>query len=183
MSTTTQGPDRQSLDRLLELSEAPDGTSWTDRENLTDLLQRDLLGPAHGDDELLDAQPDALYLVGRIAPAKLADPASTKPVTQGVDDDADEEIIPALEARLGRGVPVGTVDEDTAGNEDEGAEDVPLRRGLMIPASMGLRFQVPLDQAAVTVHAAWGTYRPETAPEEPNSLPKPGERPRRKYPP
>lgn len=181
MSTTAQGFDGRSLERLLELSNAPDGTSWTDRENLTDLLHRDLLGPAHGDDELLDAQPDALYLVGRIAPAKLADPASNRPVTHGVDDDADEEIIPALEARLGRGVPVGTVDDDTAGNEDEGAEDVPLRRGLMIPASMGLRFQVPLDQEAVTVHASWGSYRPETAADDPDNPPKAGERPRRKY--
>lgn len=181
MSTTSQRSDGYSPERLLELSNAPDGTSWTDRENLTDLLQRDLLGPAHGDDELLDAQPDALYLVGRIAPAKLADPASNRPVTQGVDDAADEEIIPALEARLGRGVPVGTVDVDTAGNEDEGAEDVPLRRGLMIPASMGLRFQVPLNQETVAVHASWGSYRPETAPEDPNNPPKAGERPRRKY--
>ncbi|MGL5861331.1 MAG: DISARM system helicase DrmA, partial [Phycicoccus sp.] len=32
--------------------------------------------------------------------------------------------------------------------------------GLMIPASMGLRFQVPLDLDAVTVHASWGTYSP-----------------------
>lgn len=181
MSATAQGPDRRYPERLLELRDVPDGTSWTDRENFTDLLERDLLGPAHGDDELLDAQPDAIYLVGRIAPAKLADPASHSPVTQDVDEDADEEIIPALEARLGRGVPVGTVDEDTAGNEDEGSEDVPLRRGLMIPASMGLRFQVPLDQKAVTVHASWGSYQPETPPEDPNKPLKPGERPQRKY--
>ncbi|WP_062948336.1 DISARM system helicase DrmA [Brachybacterium sp. sponge] len=182
MSDTTHGTtDGSYSERLLGLSYAPDGTSWTDRENLTDLLQRDLLGPTHGDDELLDAQPDSLYLVGRIAPAKLEGTASDRPVTQGVDDDADEEIIPALEARLGRGVPAGNVDEDTAGNEDEGAEDVPLRRGLMIPASMGLRFQVPLDQETVTVHASWGSYRPETALEDPSDPPKAGERPRRKY--
>ncbi|HLS34124.1 MAG TPA: helicase, partial [Brevibacterium sp.] len=163
--------------RLLELTHHPDGSSWTDRENLVDVLERDLLGPAHGDEELLEAQPDALYLVGRIAPAKLLD--TDEPVTQADAEDADEEIVPSDDARLGRGVPLGTVDQDTAGNEDEGAEDVPLRRGLMIPASMGMRFQVHRAQESVTVHASWGTYRPESP--DPSDDGAVGARPRRLY--
>ena len=39
-------------------------------------------------------------------------------------------------------------------------EDEPQRRGLMIPASMGLRCQVPVDLDAFTVTASWGMYEP-----------------------
>src|SRR6185437_15145823 len=52
-------------------------------------------------------------------------------------------------------------ENETGGSDDEGAEDVPLRRGLMIPASMGLRFQVGLDVEKVVIRAEWGTYRSE----------------------
>ena len=41
------------------------------RENLVDILERELLGPANGPEEVLDAQPDIAYLVGRIAPVRL----------------------------------------------------------------------------------------------------------------
>ena len=39
--------------------------------------------------------------------------------------------------------------------------DEPVRRGLMIPASMGLRFQIPDDLHAFTVRASWGVYNPK----------------------
>ena len=35
------------------LAHEPDGRSWTVRENLVDILERELLGPAHGPDEVL----------------------------------------------------------------------------------------------------------------------------------
>ena len=54
-----------------ELAHAPDGRSWTVRENLTAIIERELLGPANGPNELLKAQPDIAYLVGRIAPVRL----------------------------------------------------------------------------------------------------------------
>jgi len=52
-----------------------------------------------------------------------------------------------------------TAEEDPG----EDTDDEPVRRGLMIPASMGLRFQVPADPAeleSITVHISWGTYEP-----------------------
>ena len=49
----------------------PDGRAWTARENLADILDSELLGPANGPDELLNGPPDAAYLVGRIAPVHL----------------------------------------------------------------------------------------------------------------
>ena len=42
--------------------------------------------------------------------------------------------------------------------EDDDAEDRAPKQGLMIPASMGLRFQVPADLVSFTVTASWGTY-------------------------
>lgn len=142
-----------------ELTHQPDGSSWTDRENLTDVLERELLGPANGDDEVLGAQPDALYLVGRIAPAKLVEQKGTNPVSAVEDDDEDT----GLSADGTPGVPVADDSEQTAGSDSEGADDAPLRRGLMIPASMGLRFQVPQSQESVTAHATWGTYHSQRA--------------------
>ncbi|WP_318244494.1 DISARM system helicase DrmA [Oerskovia merdavium] len=125
------------------------------RENLADILDRELLGPAHGDEEELDAQPDGLYLVGRIAPAKLVGKGA---VMSADADDADDEVIDPGDVGEDRGVPVSTAGEEPASADDDGVEDAPLRKGLMIPASMGLRFQVPLHQERVTIRASWGSY-------------------------
>ena len=54
------------------LKHAPDGSSFTVRENLVDILERELLGPRNGPEELLPVSPRQLYLVGHIAPVKLA---------------------------------------------------------------------------------------------------------------
>ncbi|MDI3279546.1 helicase, partial [Arthrobacter sp. AL08] len=66
-----------------------------------------------------------------------------------MDDDA---------AREQRGVPAFAADETTADAEDDDTEDRTPKQGLMIPASMGLRFQVPANLASFTVTASWGTY-------------------------
>jgi hypothetical protein len=50
-----------------------DGTSYAVRENLVDILERELLGPRDGPEELLAVSPRQLYLVGYIAPEKLAE--------------------------------------------------------------------------------------------------------------
>lgn len=147
-----------------ELRSPPDGTSWTARENLGNVLERELLGPANGKEEILDGPPDVAYLVGRIAPARLA-PGRDDPGEEG-SGDAATDVGDAVAAREGRGVPVADDDEAGAGSdEDAGAqgssarEDIPQQRGLMIPASMGLRCQVPADLAVLSVLAEWGTYR------------------------
>ncbi|PYI39491.1 helicase [Arthrobacter psychrolactophilus] len=158
VETGATGPQRMPFPDY-ELTSEPDGTSWTDRENLTDILERELLGPAHGDDELLDAVPDALYLVGRIAPAKLMGKGGVT-LAEDAEGAADEDVVAASDSDLGRGVPA-VQENEMAGSDDEGAEDVPLRRGMMIPASMGLRFQVGLDVENVVIRSEWGTYRSE----------------------
>ena len=124
-----------------------DATSAYARAGLVEVLERELIGPAEGEDEVLSSSPDQRYLLGRIAPTRLT----------GAHDD--------LEATASTGAPVVGVEEETASaaaEEDSGddADDEPVRRGLMIPASMGLRFQVPADLDAVAVHVNWGTYEP-----------------------
>ncbi|MBP6525823.1 MAG: DISARM system helicase DrmA [Dermatophilaceae bacterium] len=143
-----------------DLSRTPDGTSWTSRENLTDIVERELLGPRDGDEEILDVSPEVPYLVGRIAPVQLLAPAEgTGIAAPMIDDEADDEA-------------------DQIGDEDSGLQDSPLQRGLMIPASMGLRFQVPLDLDSFTVHASWGTYAPTREAREEGGD-QPGARPTR----
>lgn len=155
------------------LAHEPDGRSWTARENLVDILARELLGPANGPEELLDGKPDSAYLVGKIAPVRLA-AGRENPGTAGATGtdpdgpDADEagaggsDVGDDLDATEGRGVPLTGVDEAGSAADEENIDDEPQRRGLMIPASMGLRCQIPADLESFTVTASWGTYHPVT---------------------
>src|SRR5664280_87114 len=147
------------------LSVEPDGTSWTARENLADILRRELLGPSGGPDETLEAPPDTRYLVGRIAPVRLSQvDAVPQPAASDLpagDEESTLDLGDDLDSRESRGVPVGDLDDTSADADEDAAEDQGVRRGLMIPASMGLRFQVPLELASVVVTATWGTYNPE----------------------
>lgn len=142
-----------------DLFREPDGRSWTARENLVDLVERQLLGPLRGEDEVVEDPPDTLYLVGRIAPVRLTAAARTATETEA---DEEPDVGDDLAARDQRGVPVAADEEAGPDGDEDGEqhEDAPQRRGLMIPASMGLRFQVRRDLAEVTVHASWGTYDP-----------------------
>ena len=141
------------------LEREPDGRSWTARENLADILERELLGPANGPEEVIDSAPDSAYLIGRIAPVKLR-AGSGDPVDADTGE-PDTDVGDAADAESGRGVPLTEVDDSGAGaDEDSGIEDEPQQRGLMIPASMGLRCQIPEDLESFTVTASWGVYEP-----------------------
>ena len=144
--------------------EEPSPTSVSARAGLLEILRRELLGPAEGDTEVLTTQPSQRYLLGRIAPTRLQNAAET-PVAETSEDG---EGIDPLDAAASTGVPVTGSEEDTLSatvDEDPGedTDDEPVRRGLMIPASMGLRFQVPADLDALNVHISWGTYEPTGA--------------------
>ena len=54
-----------------ELNEPLDGSSWAVRENLAEILQREIHGPLYGDNEVLSVSPDVAYVVGRIAPKRI----------------------------------------------------------------------------------------------------------------
>lgn len=156
---TGPASDTQEYELLHDL----DGSSWAVRENLVDILARELLGPDGGDDELLDVPPDTRYILGRIAPTKLRG-SEEAPSAADADNDSTVELGDDLAALESSGVPLSNVD-DTAldGDEDSGGyrDDEPVRRGLMIPASMGLRFQIPRDLKQFTVRCSWGVYNPE----------------------
>lgn len=147
------------------LTTEPDGTSWTARENLADILRRELLGPADGPAEVLGSPPDTRYLLGRIAPVRLTQvndvPEPIEPNELISGEESTFDVGDDLDARESRGVPVGDLDDTATDADEDAAEDMGVRRGLMIPASMGLRFQVPLDLEALVVTASWGTYNPE----------------------
>ena len=142
------------------LTYEPDDTSFTVRENMVDILERELLGPIHGPKEVLPFSPRSQYLVGHIAPVRLTGVALTDDDSEGVAERGH-----LVEARTdgealaeSRGVPAFAADENEADAEDDDAEDRAPKQGLMIPASMGLRFQVPPDLETFTVTASWGTY-------------------------
>ncbi|MCL2465611.1 MAG: helicase, partial [Micrococcales bacterium] len=146
-----------------ELRHELDGSSWSVRENLVDILSRELLGPDGGDDELLGVPPDARYILGRIAPTKLRQ-SQAVPESDAADGDSTLDLGDDLAASESTGVPLSDVDDSAPdGDEDTGGDrdDEPVRRGLMIPASMGLRFQVPRNAESFTVRASWGVYNPE----------------------
>ncbi|MFB7508689.1 helicase, partial [Streptomyces broussonetiae] len=148
------GPQAPAYRLALE----PDNRSWTARENLVDILERELLGPANGPDEILDGVPDSAYLIGRIAPVRLT--AGQGDPGEAGSDDAATDVGDAVDAAESRGVPLTAVDDSSASSDEDEVEDQPQKRGLMIPASMGLRFQIPDDLDEFTVTASWGTYEP-----------------------
>ena len=141
-----------------ELAWEPDGLSWTARRNLVDILQRELVGPSGGDEELLPESPVTKYMLGKLAPQPLAERTQQSDHDVELDDDAPEP---------DRGDEERTADSGTAGDTgDEGIEDAPIRRGSTVPASMGLRFQLPSDVSSVRVTAEWARYasrRPDGA--------------------
>jgi hypothetical protein len=157
------------------LSHEADGTSFTVRENLADILERELLGPINGPEEVLPFSPRQRYLVGLIAPVKLTSTSASE-LDQDDADDLTEVRLDDDGATVGRGVSTVAADGGDADAEDDDAEDRAPKQGLMIPASMGLRFQVPVDLVSFTVTASWGTY--ETV--ETGEVSKAG-RPIRKY--
>lgn len=154
-SATTR-PPKPPYQLPIEFGAEPD--SWTARENLHQILERELLGPLGGPEEVIDALPDAAYLVGRIAPMSLED-GPGDPVDASTDEPGSD-VGDAVAAGASRGVPMVAVDDSTAGSEEDDVDDDPQKRGLMIPASMGLRFQIPADLDEFVVEASWGTYRP-----------------------
>uniref|UniRef100_UPI003D932E5F DISARM system helicase DrmA n=1 Tax=Gordonia sp. B7-2 TaxID=3420932 RepID=UPI003D932E5F len=140
-----------------ELNYELDGSSFAVRENLVDILERELLGPIHGPEETLPFSPRSQYLVGHIAPVKLVG-STTAPPADTDGGDIVEVRTDSDAAAEGRGVPAYGADDTEADAEDDDVEDRTPKQGLMIPSSMGLRFQVPADLEAFRVVASWGTY-------------------------
>lgn len=120
------------------------------RQNLEDLITRDLLGPWDGENEITKSSPKSRYLVGMLAPIV------RNPETQKIsEEDGDES---------GEVITMGASDSDATG--DEVSEDSVASGLLVHPSSMGLRCQVSSEEQALRVIARWGNYQPLLIPGE-----------------
>jgi hypothetical protein len=103
------------------------------REELEEMVLRDLLGPAGGDDEEVDEdRVRDRYLVGMLAPGK----------TQTIP----EEHEPLADAETG-GPDEGAEDEDT------------VQKASFNPASLGMSFSVDGKTTELLVSVRWGQYK------------------------
>ncbi|MCQ0015290.1 hypothetical protein [Actinomadura madurae] len=120
--------------------EFAEGASFQVRDELEDLVRRDLLGPWGGPREAFKPKvmgPRERYLVGmlgpRHSPASALESADEMPDTEvGVGGDASEGGLPEVVS--------------------------PQTLGKIWASSMGLSFCVPADVDAVVVKAGWGRY-------------------------
>jgi hypothetical protein len=105
------------------------------RDQLTDMIIRDLLGPAGGPEEELDQREDHVYqryLVGMLAPKSTEVDANEQDELATGDGDDGED------GRMDSGVPSGSN---------------------FFPSSMGLSFVVDEAAKAINVECEWGRYR------------------------
>ena len=100
------------------------------RDDLVEVLSRELLGPFDGSDETLFQRPTGRYLVGRLAPAGTA-----------VGPEEDE----------------GSADSGASDDDSETGYASPISMA-MNPSSVGLSFTVGPAVRDVEVKADWGTY-------------------------
>jgi hypothetical protein len=104
------------------------------RDELQDLVLKDLLGPANGpDEEIAEDSVRGRYLVGKLAPRN-----------QVVGQEASEDL----------------ASSETDDNQEDGITDpVDVSPDSLFPSSMGLSFTVVPDATAIRVTARWGWYQ------------------------
>ncbi|MEO8369116.1 MAG: DISARM system helicase DrmA [Candidatus Solibacter sp.] len=103
------------------------------RQEFEDLIRRDLLGPAGGEQETVTAQSMRnRYLLGMLAPLKLIE----------IDEEPFEELADGS--------------EDNA-EEGTGEPATPAKRGVA-PSTFGLSFCLDLAETAFDAEARWGQY-------------------------
>ncbi len=123
---------------MSELNQVPEASPVAIRRELEELIRRDLLGPAAGENETLTdprERVSARYLVGMLAPR------GTVAVEPGRNDDA------------------GVDGEDGAGEPGAGADLA--AQAALFPSSFGLTFAVLPEVSRLRVTAKWGKYLKE----------------------
>lgn len=129
------------------------------RDDLVELIERELVGPRGGDEEEIKGTPRAAYAVGALAPVTVDPSTAITPHDKSGDPNetgiavADTDVVHNEQ----RGVPVNT-DEDPGDSKDEEERDEGPKGALTHPSSMGLRFQVPRDCGLLAVKVSWGRY-------------------------
>ena len=112
------------------------------RQDLEDLIVRDLLGPWNGENEFIKGSPKSRYLVGMLAPI-----VRNPELQKASSEDQDAEIQVVVVDGGSSDATGDEVDEDSAGS------------GLLMhPSSMGLRCQVSTSVESLKVVVRWGKY-------------------------
>jgi hypothetical protein len=112
----------------------PIATPHSIRDELTQMVVRDLLGPAGGEDEELDQREDHVYqryLIGMLAPK------ASELAAEQMDELATEEDEETEDGATESGVPAGNT---------------------YFPSSMGLSFVADLNATQLVVECEWGRY-------------------------
>lgn len=101
------------------------------RQELQELIMRDLLGPAGGEEEILDeAYVRDRYILGMLAPR-------------------GQSVIPEEEEDLAL----------TDGDGEEGVVEQPtIRNSTLLPSSMGMTFTLDAKAKSILIKARWGRY-------------------------
>lgn len=142
-------------------------TSAQVRDELVDLIARDLVGPWDGPTETIVGTPRARYLAGALAPISLLDGttqalASTSRArdTTLADVRTDDSLAVAdlSGAHDVQGVPADEDEPIAEASPSEPDEDRGPESKIIAPSSMGLRFQVPAETGVLRFTARWGKY-------------------------
>ncbi|MFE6735986.1 DISARM system helicase DrmA [Microbacterium sp. NPDC057650] len=143
-------------------------TSAQVREELIDLIARDLVGPWDGPNETIVGTPRARYLAGALAPISLLDGTTPAPGSSSGANDAtladvradDSLAVTDLSgARDVDGVPADEGEAISEASPSEPDEDRGPESKIIAPSSMGLRFQVPAQTGVLRFTARWGKYK------------------------
>lgn len=137
------------------------------REQLADLISRDLVGPWNGPDETIVGTPRARYLAGALAPISLLDggaavandPNSKEATT--LDDVRSNESLAVTDLTAAHEVQGVPTDEDASigeASQSEPDEDRGPESKIIAPSSIGLRVQVPAGTGQLRFTARWGKY-------------------------
>ena len=126
-----QAVDTPLIQPARPLLEAPSSSQM--REELEEMVLRDLLGPAGGEDEEIDeARVHDRYLIGMLAPGK----------TQTVPEEHDP-----------------LADAETSGPDEGAEEEDTAQKASFNPASLGMSFSVDGKTTELLVSVRWGHYR------------------------
>ncbi|MCC9195307.1 DISARM system helicase DrmA [Arthrobacter sp. zg-Y820] len=161
--------------------------SFEAREEFADLLRLNLLGPRLGEKETLTQSPRDAYLVGVLAPSALETAVIEGKATLSPEDPSDNaaQRFAMGDPKAQRGVSVEAEEDNEDETEDADDSSVKsVKKGLMAPSSMGIRFRLPAEVDAVRVVASWGRYNTSTVVSEPpaeTSVGVQGQKPRTTY--
>lgn len=128
------------------------------RGNLFQFFVRDLVGPAHGEEEKLEESPKIRYGAGILFPqeSERNESDAVNGVEGGTDEGDESEVLPEGDSNsaAGKGKKARSVDTD-----ESSYDDTVTLANTFRPSAIGLSFMVDADCAALMVEARAATYK------------------------